>query len=228
MLHGLLGDGENGIGRIRTLIREGICEKMHSMDVEGRNLIIEEVILQYVGSTIRHDLKLLQESGTNEFRILGLERYMKSEIDGFPFIGFIDRIDTYKNGEIRIVDYKTGHVEDDDILINDDNAAQVVDKLFGESNTGRPKIALQLYLYGLFAHEGIVRSNEKVVNSIYSTSKILTKPLPDVEESPAFSEMVKERLHGVLSEISDTSVPFRRTQDKHVCAMCDFRNICGR
>lgn len=213
---------------IRELIRRGICEKMRSQEVEGRNIVIEEVILEYVKGALRHDLNLLKESGSEEFRILGLERYMKAEIGGFPFIGFIDRVDTYKNGEIRIVDYKTGHVEDDDILINDNNAQAVTDKLFGESNTGRPKIALQLYLYDQFAHNAIVRSGEKVINSIYSTSKLLTKPLPDVEESAEFSQKVGEKLSSLLAEIADTSIPFRRTKDKHICAMCDFRSICGR
>lgn len=225
MLDTLLQGGED---QIRAMIRQGICEKMRSDDVEGRNLVIEEVILEYVKGTLRHDLRLLRESGSQGFRILGLERYMRTTIDGFPFIGFVDRIDTYKPGELRIVDYKTGHVEDDDILITDANAQAVVDKLFGESNTGRPKIALQLFLYGLFAHEGLVRDAETVVNSIYSTSKILTSPLPDVPESPVFSSLMKERLHGLLTEIADTSRPFRRTQDRHTCALCDFRSICGR
>lgn len=214
---------------IRAMIRSGICEIMRTIDIEGRNLVIEEVVLKYVQATLRHDLRLLRESGSNGFRIIGLERKMETVIDGFRFIGFADRIDAYKDGEVRIVDYKTGHVEDDDININDGNAEGIVEKLFGEVNTGRPKIALQLHLYGQFAHDGgIVREGEKVVNSIYSTARLLTKPLKDVEESPAFSEMVKERLHGVLSEIADTSVPWKRTQDKHVCAICDFRSICGR
>ena len=95
-------------------------------------------------------------------------------------------------------------------------------------STGRPKIALQLYLYDQFLHAGLVRPGEKVVNSIYSTARLMTTPLPDVEESEAFSSMVEERLHGLLQEISNTAIPWRRTCDKHTCEMCDFRGICGR
>ena len=122
----------------------------------------------------------------------------------------------------------TGHVEDDDILITDKNAQAVVDKLFGESNTGRPKIALQLYLYGKFARNGILHEGEKVVNSIYSTAKLLTTPLPDVEENETFVDLMDEKVHAVLTEIADTSIPWKRTCDKKLCAMCDFRSICGR
>ena len=223
-IQGLLSNEEF----LHTVIRSGICVVAKTLDVEGRNLVIEEVVFQYVKAALNHDLQLLRQSGSRGFRILGLERYLSTEIDGFKIIGFADRIDSYRPGEVRIVDYKTGHVEDDDILINDGNAEQVVDKLFGDTNTGRPKIALQMYLYGVFAHKDILRGDEELVNSIYSTAKLLTEPLPDVEESPAFSEMVKERLHGVLTEIADTNIPWKRTQDKHVCAMCDFRSICGR
>lgn len=213
---------------LRTLVREKILAETRALDVEGRNLIIEEVVVEYVNGALRHDLNLLTQSGSDGFRILGLERFMKKEIDGFKFIGFLDRIDSYKPGEVRVVDYKTGHVEDEDILITNDNAASVVEKLFGEANTGRPKIALQLYLYDQFLREGLLRAGESVVNSIYSTARLMTTPLPDVAESTAFRDAMQEKLHGLLSEIADTSVPFRRTKDKHVCSMCDFRNICGR
>ena len=213
---------------LRSLVSSSICEHGRTVIVEGRNIIIEEVVLEYIKAALRHDLHLLGQSGSEGFRVLGLEKYMSTVIDGFKFIGFVDRIDSYKPGEVRIVDYKTGKVEDEDILITDSNARGVTDKLFGEVNTGRPKIALQLYLYDQFAHDGLLRSGETVVNSIYSTARLLTSPLPDVPESPSFSELVRERLHDTLTEIADTSIPWKRTADKHLCSLCDFCSICGR
>ena len=161
------------------MIETELCTQARTITVEGRNIVVEEVILEYVKATLKHDLNLLAQSGSNGFRIIGLERYLKSNINGFNFIGFADRIDTYENGKIRIVDYKTGKVEDDDLLINDNNAEAVAEKLFGDTAYGRPKIALQLFLYDHFAKNGVVRQGEKVVNSIYSTAKLLTKPLPE-------------------------------------------------
>lgn len=213
---------------LRAMVSAEICESVKALEVEGRNLVIEEVVLEYIKGALRHDLDLLAKAGSSGFHIIGLERFLQKEIDGFKFIGFADRIDSYKDGEVRVVDYKTGKVEDEDILITDANAAAVTEKLFGETNTGRPKIALQLYLYDQFLHAGLVRPGEKVVNSIYSTARLMTTPLPDVEESEAFSSMVEERLHELLQEISNTAIPWRRTCDKHTCEMCDFRGICGR
>lgn len=223
-LRSLLAD-ENAI---RSLIKEGILTQMRGTEVEGRNLVVEEVILEYVNAALRHDLDLLIKSGSSEFRILGLERYVKTTIEGFLFIGFIDRIDTYRDGEVRIVDYKTGHVENDDINITDANAHSIAEKLFGKSNVGRPKIALQMYLYGKFANEGILHPGEKLVNSIYATSGLMTSPLNDVPESPAFVQEVDGRIKLMLDEIADTSTPWQRTQDRKSCEICDFRSICGR
>ena len=213
---------------VRGLIRQGIKDQMKVIEVEGRNLVVEEVLLEYVKGALRHDLSLLAAEGAKEFRIIGLERYLETEIGGFKFIGFADRIDSYRNGEVRIVDYKTGHVEKDDIVITEKNAESVAEKLFGESNTGRPKIALQMYLYGVFAHKSILHQNEKVVNSVYSVGKLLTTPLPDMPECPEFTQRVDGKLEALLKEIADTAIPFRRTEDKFTCEYCDFRAICGR
>ena len=137
-------------------------------------------------------------------------------------------MDSYRSGELRIVDYKTGKVEDEDILITDSNAAAVVDKLFGPSNSGRPKIALQLFVYGLFAHADPSLRDQRVVNTIYSTGRLYTGSLPEVPESPEFTRLMRERLKEMLEEMTDPAVPFRRTPDRTTCAICDFKSICGR
>ena len=213
---------------LRKLIREEVLDQMHSIEVTGRNLVLEEVILDYVLSTLKHDAKLLADAGSPGFRFFGLEKKRRMEWNGFRFKGFVDRIDSYKDGEVRIVDYKTGKVEDDDILITDTNAATVVDKLFGESNQHRPKIALQLFIYDLLAHAYPDLAGNTIVNSIYSTARLYTGALPDCPESAEFVRLTTERLLAMLAEMTDVSVPFRRTEEAATCAWCDFKNICGR
>lgn len=214
--------------RLKALVRTFILEEMHSVEVTGRNLVTEQIILDYVKHTLEHDERLLEDSCSPGFRILGLEKFMETRFQGFRIIGFIDRMDSYQNGKVRIVDYKTGKVEDDDIRITDANALKVADKLFGESNSGRPKIALQLFIYGLLAEADSSLSGQTIVNSIYSTGRMFTYPLQDMEQSPEFFSIVKERLKGLLEEITDTSVPFRRTSDPQTCKWCDFKAICGK
>ena len=214
--------------RLKRLIRAAVLSEMNSVEVSGRNLVLEEVLLGYVRATLKHDIDLLAGSGSAGFRIIGLELRRETTFEGFRIKGYIDRMDSYKEGEVRIVDYKTGKVEDDDLLITDQNAAGVVEKLFGDSNSGRPKIALQLFVYGLFAHADPKLKGARVLNSIYSTGRLYTGALPDVAESPEFIRLVREKLRDMLLEMTDVNVPFRRTGDAKTCAICDFKNICGR
>ena len=58
--------------------------------------------------------KGLEEAGAEAFTIIGLEQKVRGEIDGFRFKGFVDRMDSYKGGEVRIVDYKTGRVSEEE------------------------------------------------------------------------------------------------------------------
>ena len=153
-------------------------------------------------------------------------------------MGYVDRLDSYKPGEVRIVDYKTGHVSDNEILIDDSNAASVVSALFGPDNSKRPKIALQLFLYDymveIAGQAGSDRSvmpgsdRASLVNSIYSTARLYSPPLPDAPVSAEFCRLALDGVHALLAEIVDLSAPFRRTTESKTCEWCDFKPICGK
>jgi len=213
---------------LRSLVRAQILEEMHSIEISGRNLVLENIILDYVCQTLSHDARLLQQSGSTGFRILGLEKRLTGVFEGFKMKGFLDRVDSYKPGEIRILDYKTGKVEDNELVIDEKNAAAVVEKLFGASNAGRPKIALQLFLYDWLLRQQPDYNGQTVVNAIYSTGRMYLGSLPEVKECPEFSAMVQDKLREMLREMTDVSIPFRRTQEKKSCEFCDFKVICGR
>ena len=223
-LDGMLKDRK----AVKALVRQTILKKMQTVDVTGRDLVVEEVIVEYVLRTLRHDRELLVQSGSKGFDILFLEEKMLGTFEGFKIKGYADRIDSYLAGEARIVDYKTGKVEQDDIDITDDNAADVVEKLFGPTNNGRPKIALQLFMYGLLTQEQEKLRGRPVVNSIYSVSRLFTEPLEDRPANAEFARLTRERLKDLFAEMTDPSVPFRRTEERKTCEYCDFKMICGR
>ena len=223
-LDGMLKDRK----AVKALVRKIILKKMQTVDVTGRDLVVEEVIVEYVLRTLRHDRELLVQSGSKGFDILFLEEKMLGTFEGFKIKGYADRIDSYLSGEARIVDYKTGKVEQDDIDITDDNAADVVEKLFGPTNNGRPKIALQLFMYGLLTQEQEKLRGRPVVNSIYSVSRLFTEPLEDRPANAEFARLTRERLKDLFAEMTDPSVPFRRTEERKTCEYCDFKMICGR
>lgn len=210
--------------RIRSLIRT----ELKTQEVTGRNLVIEDVILQYVLKTLERDRELMREHGTVGFDILGLERACTWKFDGYTFFGYIDRLDSFEDGTVRVVDYKTGRVEDKDVRIDDGNAAQVTDLLFGEDNGKRPKIALQLFLYDMYAQQMEEAAGKRIVNVIYPAAKLFTEGEKSAEMNAEFCAMVQERLHGLLAEMADPDQDIRRTEDRGTCAYCDFKVICGR
>ena len=129
---------------------------------------------------------------------------------------------------MRVVDYKTGKVSDQDILIDDGNAQQVVDALFGPDNSRRPKIALQLYLYDEFIDRDFRAEGSALENCIYQTTDLFVQKPRSVPESPEFRRLMKERVALLLDELRDKDVPWNRTSDTKTCDYCDFKTICGR
>ena len=61
---------------LKALVRAKILEEMHSVEVIGRNLVTEQIILDYVNRTLEYDEKLLRDSNSPGFTILGLEKHM--------------------------------------------------------------------------------------------------------------------------------------------------------
>lgn len=214
---------------LRSLVDSLIRSEMHTIEVTGRNLIISDLICRYVVRTLETDLALMKERGVDRFEILGLEKKKYWQLGRFRFKGYIDRMDSFEEGTVRIVDYKTGKVEKNDIEIDDSNAEEVADLLFGSDNSKRPKIALQLFLYDVFVREDKTSGHPgRIINSIYAPASLFVGPPPEKELSPRFASIVRERLASLLDEISSPEVPFSRTGDRKTCSWCDFKNICGR
>ena len=215
-------------GSVRGIISRKIKEQLRTDEVQGRNLIFEEIITRYAMQILRTDLGLLKDAGKDGFQVLGLELEKTLKIGNFTFLGYIDRLDSFDAGTVRIVDYKTGKVTEQDIDVTDANAAEVVDKLFGPENKDRPKIALQLYLYGEYLKGDKLVAGKEMQNCIYQTTDIFRQKPKSIPRSPEFCRLAGERLEAVLKEIEDRSVPWKRTEDSKTCEWCDFKTICGR
>ena len=212
----------------RPLVQRGIMEELHCDEVSGRNLIFEELICRYVRQILCTDLAMLDACKRDSFSILGIEQNKYAEIDGMKFTGVIDRIDSFEPGVVRIVDYKTGKVTEDDQMIDDGNAARVVEKLFGQVNKDRPKIALQLYLYDVMMASDKRVAGLRMENSIYQTTEIFRGIPRSIPRSAVFCNLMKEKLTGLLAELQDRDIPWKRCDDKDTCKYCDFKTICGR
>ncbi len=208
-------------------VRMRILQKLgNAPEVTGRNLVYEDIICRYARRILESDLSLLEKKGLPSFKILGLEEFRETQIGGFRFIGYIDRLDCFDPGTVRIVDYKTGKVEDNEMEITDDNAESVLAALFGNSNKDRPGIALQFYIYDRFM-EGKT-GGRTILNSIYQTQRLFTEEVHTVPVSKVFVEGVESRLTGKLDELRNPEAAWKRTGDDKTCSYCKFKIICGR
>lgn len=99
-------------------------EKTYTRDplVQGKNLLIFEVVKRYVISMLNLDIKDIKEG--NQIKIIQVENTLKTPISidelDFPVYlgGQVDRVDQ-RNGTVRIIDYKTGKVQQSQVEVVD-------------------------------------------------------------------------------------------------------------
>lgn len=209
--------------RIQSLVRRHILENIPSDEVTGRDLVVEDVISKYVEKTLEKDIKYLKDNGLT-LNVIGLEKEINFTLDGFKFNGYIDRIDSPSEGVVRVIDYKTGKVKDDEFNIEEGKEEKVAGALFGKDNDDRPRITLQMFLYDEWAR----KYWKDVENSIYSPSDLFINDVRSYPFNEKFNSLVREGLSKTLEELSDVSVPFRKTENEKTCERCDFKMICGR
>ena len=213
---------------IRKKIKALIMRELSLMEISGRNLVVTDVILKYVLKTLETDKKLMREKGVGQFEIIGREERVYGKFCGQRFKGFIDRLDSFHPGEIRVVDYKTGRVLEDDQNITDENAEAIADKIFAPDEKERPKIALQFYIYDRLLQEKGEFADKQLFNCVYSTSSLFSEAPVVYQKNECFYKAVSQRLEALLNEMYDVNVPFRRTANMDVCEYCDYKMICGR
>lgn len=213
---------------IKAKVKALIMMQLNTIEVSGRNLVVADVIVRYIIKTLQRDLELLKKEGRDSFEILGREIRVAGEFCGQRFKGFIDRLDSFKEGQARVVDYKTGKVLEDDENIHDGNADEIAEKIFNPDMKNWPKIALQFYIYDMLVQSRPEVRGREICNCVYSTAHLFKEPPVTVPMNRKFYEAVSAKLEAMLAQMYDTSVPFRRTDDEKTCSYCDFRMICGR
>ena len=213
---------------IRAKVKALIMREMNVMDISGRNLVVSDVIVKYVKQTLKRDIEVLLSEGVSHFEMLGMENKVRATLFGQKFKGYIDRLDSLREGEVRVVDYKTGKVLENDENITDDNAEDIVAMIFSPMSKERPKIALQFFIYDMLIQNESKLKGLQIANSVYSTADLFKEKPKTVSLNRKFCTAMSENMEKLLQEIYDLNVPFRRTDDQKVCAYCDFKMICGR
>jgi len=177
----------------------------------GKNLIAFNVIIKYIENFI--DLEI-EEVKDHQIKILGLEEKLNIKIDipelDFPVVlkGKLDRIDE-KDGELRIIDFKTGKVEKSQVEIVD------WEDIIMEYDRNK---AFQLLCYAMMYMEkqsittlqaGIIsikKLNEGLFN--FATKESKNSRNKDTSITKDTIDQFSQQLKKLILEICDPKIPF--------------------
>ena len=189
--------------------------------------------LKYTSKQLEHsDLIILETEGE-------LQATLSAPFGDCLFKGRTDRIDQW-GGIIRVIDYKTGRVENADLKVPMRHSIESdLDYL-----KQIPEKALQLLLYQYMYLKGNPNlTPEQVSGAIHGLKYAnaiefsLTKASPtkndtDVDttflEGDNFIPDMEAMLEAVVAEMLDTEIPFVQAIDDKKCGYCEFKLICKR
>ena len=187
--------------------------------------------LDYTSKQLGHsDLVIMETEGE-------LRACLKTGQGNIVFSGRADRIDRF-GGDIRVIDYKTGHVNNADVKLpirhQSDSDLDYLRTI--------PDKALQLLLYKYMYLKGHP-VQEPVKAAIHGLKYAHTiefglskaKPKDDdtdadvgfLEDSSFISDM-EAMLEAVVNEMLDLGKPFEQAEDDNKCKHCEFKLICKR
>ena len=178
---------------------------------KGKNLIIFEVAKRYISNFI--DREIMEIEAGNEIKILKIETDLILEIPiqelNFPIKihGKVDRVDEY-NGQLRIIDYKTGLVNQGEVeLINWEELSQ--DYKFSK--------AFQILTYALMmnnempiknAEAGIISFKNLGSGFLKFGTKTSAYSQRDQQVSADTLDKFTIELKKLIMEICDPAIPF--------------------
>lgn len=222
----------------KNIIREALQQafkevvyKTEDFQITGRNAIIFNVLKKYITRL------LIADEAYSPFKILELERFcsftipmsFSSQAVQVNIGGIIDRVDD-KEGNIRIIDYKTGEP---------DKKFSSIESLFDSMTRKRNKAALQTFIYSQFyaseRPEAIA-----IVPGLYFLKELFggnwdyhleTGIRNKVQKITNYRDIAQEfevQLYSLLANLFNKDLPFEQTANQDTCRLCPYNGMCHR
>ena len=198
----------------------------------GKNLLIVKVAENMIKRFLLAEKKYLEQSKSN-IEILMLEEDLESvvqiadsmsgEIFDVKIHGKADRIDRV-GGVTRIIDYKTGKVENKDLKI---------DLITNFQDKEEPGKLLQVLTYAIMFSDMQAVTPGQLISGIISLRKASSYLIKtDIDKAYILDKQVlhafKLELEGIIGAIFNTNEPFSQTANRDTCNLCAFNTICNR
>ena len=193
----------------------------------GFNYLSSKMMDKMIENFIKQEIKFLKAN--KSMKIIGLEEnlfasiYVPEHKTNVNLTGNADRIDQVGN-TIRIIDYKSGSVNDSDVVIKK-NVNELKD--LSEKSL---QLLIYKYLYKK-AHNNIAADD--IEPGIIGLRKISKGVFSLSNNSSLFIgedliEDFESKLSAIYNEILDKDIPFKQTEDENKCLNCSFVDICKR
>lgn len=218
---------------ILSAFREEIYKDLKNKDkqeLKGEHLLVADYVKYFIKRMIDIDSKIdnltirdLEKSKNSSHNIT----FDNNESLKINIGGNIDRVDETPQG-IRIIDYKTGKVEETrEIPVNNFN------DLISPDIKDRKKEIFQTLLYSKIYSEAM-DINEPIYPGIYHTKSFFTKNNPvllTINKEIVSYQDIKDEFNKLLSEllkkIFSKEQRYEQCKDKSKCKYCPFVAICN-
>ena len=207
--------------------------------------IIKETVVSYLEKAKTELLESPWRIAANEMEI-DIQDYKITPVDGKPafdvkMTGSIDRVQKNGNGDVMILDYKTGKVEASklhlsvkkDTELTEELKKTIIDTIFTDSKYDK---LFQLAVYTLM-YEHVVKESPSVVKAGILSTKEVNKNKSDYlfkaeifqnDNLLSYKFVLEECLNSLFLNIFDADTPFCQTENEDDCKYCDFLHLCGR
>lgn len=192
---------------------------------EGANYLSYKDTLHYLQHFIKYEIKEAKKQKSS-LKIIAVEDQLERVLtltgsqQKVLIKGIADRIDFYEN-QLRILDYKTGKVEEKNVKIPDYKANDDLNKIFTEPDFDK---ALQLYIYNWMYDN---QNYQSTLSGIISFRKIQS-PYLMLKTGKVDLEQLEEDFTTLITEIFNPKIPFTQTNEEKTCRFCIYKQICGK
>ena len=190
----------------------------------GFNYLGKTVVETMLHNFIAKERESLKKGA--KLHIIALETKLEKNVDiqghKVKLYGKADRIDNL-NGEIRVIDYKTGKVDKNDVKIGED------DKAITSMKEKSIQLLMYKYLY-LQNNKGISPDSVKpgIVGFKKLSNGMFGLKIDNDELNADFEGTCEKYFDDFLTELFDKGTPFKQCEDSSTCKSCDFKSICKR
>lgn len=195
----------------------------------GFNYLSKTVIYNMLTNFLTSEYKYIQEceNGNLKFSIIekevSLKHTFKINNKDIELHGFADRIDKINNN-IRILDYKTGKVHDQDVKIKDSH----------DEITKMPEKSIQLLVYKYLYLKNHTNVKPLDIEPGIIGLQNLSNGIFKLETSECkffnndFIKDFEDYFTRLIEEVLNTDIDFHQTDKDSNCRFCDFKSICKR